>query len=94
MSILSNSSLLKQIIKCLQPSNERFLATAYIIVKLQPVQFNKRCLPTWQIIARGHFFLDFMWIIIHYGITSAQTNQIMTTAYIIVKLKPEKFNKK
>ena len=28
-----------------------------------------------------------------YGINSAQTNQIMTTACIIVKLQPEQFNK-
>ena len=29
----------------------------------------------------------------NYGITSAQTNQIMTTACVIVKLQPEQFNK-
>ena len=29
----------------------------------------------------------------NYGINSAQTNQIMTTACVIVKLQPEQFNK-
>ena len=36
----------------------------------------------------------FRFYVDNYGINAAQTNQIMTTACVIVKLQPEQFNMK